>query len=72
MARRTGSGWQGYVKIPEKYLRYNFANEELADVWNQAALKSNLPDLDPTVIRERQLNCTNSLGTRGLRGDMHL
>lgn len=53
MARRRGTSWQGAIKTAEKYHRYSFATEALAEDWEQAAreaVKAGLPVPDPTVI----------------------
>ncbi len=37
MARRRGSSWQGSLKTPEKYYRYSFPTEALAEDWERIA-----------------------------------
>lgn len=53
MARPRGSSWQGSLKTKEKYYRFSFPTEALAEEWEReakAAYKAGKPIPEPTVI----------------------
>lgn len=37
MARQRGNSWQGSIKTPEKYYRYSFPSQSLAEGWEREA-----------------------------------
>lgn len=61
MARQRGNSWQGSLKTKEKYYRFSFPTETLAEEWEReakAAHKAGLPIPDPEVVN----NNTSTLG----------
>lgn len=58
MARKRGNSWQGSIKTPEKYHRYSFPTEALAEAWEREARtchKAGLPIPQPTVTGQKGL-----------------
>lgn len=56
MARRRGNSWQGSLKTPEKYHRYSFPTEALAEDWERRAREAHgaglpvpAPEMDTSV-----------------------
>lgn len=53
MARLRGSSWQGSLKTPEKYHRFSFPTETLAEAWEslaKEAFRAGLPIPTPTTV----------------------
>ncbi len=57
MARPRGNSWQGGLKTPEKYFRFSFPTEALAEEWERdarEAKKAGLPIPEPTVTEQQR------------------
>ena len=58
MARQRGNSWQGSLKTPEKYYRYSFPTEALAEAWEKearSAIKAGEPIPEPKMVERKEM-----------------